>query len=317
MPRNYKKIVPHSSGEEGNTLTSSLLENEKNKIIKQAPLRKNHFFTYYYDETKISSDSSDSSYFDGIMLELKEFAWKGKVQTEVCPTSGRKHLQGMIWCNKKCRDTEFKSLKGGHFEPLKDEQDKANYCNKEKTFDGIFRTKWGFKEKYIQEIDELYQWEKDIIELINTTPDKRSIHWFWEEQGCAGKTTFQKYVYTHFQKVIVLSGKAADMKNAIVTYESTNKSLPKIILVNIPRSSFDYVSYTGLEEIKDMFFHSGKYEGGMVCGENPHVLVFANEPPDLSKMTENRFIIKNLRELETSNNPEGSCLEQGEASCAV
>lgn len=312
MSKKSKKTVPDSSREEGNTLTtSSPLKEKKGQI----PPRKNHFFTYFLND---NIDSSDSSYFTNIVLELKQFAYKGKFQTEVCPTSGRVHIQGSIWCKQKHRDTEFKLLKGAHFETLKDTDDVSNYCNKEETFNGVFRTCWGYPEpRYIEEIPELYEWEHDIIKLVNTSPDKRSIYWYWEEQGCAGKTTFQKYLFSHFVGVIVLSGKAADMKNAIITYESTNKSLPKIILVNIPRSSFDYVSYTGLEEIKDMFFHSGKYEGGMVCGPPPHVLVFANEPPDLSKMTDNRFIIKNLRETETNDDLTGSCLVQGEASCVV
>jgi len=54
------------------------------------------------------------------------------------------------------------------------------------------------------------------------------------------------------------------------------------------------MSYTGMEEIKDMFFYSGKYEGGMVCGRNPHVMVFANEPPDYDKMSANRWKVTEI-----------------------
>ena len=43
-----------------------------------------------------------------------------------------------------------------------------------------------------------------------------------------------------------------------------------------------------------MFFFSGKYEGGMVCGPNPHVLIFANDEPDTHKMSADRWIIKEL-----------------------
>jgi len=84
------------------------------------------------------------------------------------------------------------------------------------------------------------------------------------------------------------------MKNGIVTYNDTNKCLPKIVLINVPRSSLDFVSYTGLEEIKDMFFYSGKYEGGMVCGASPHVIIFANEEPDYNKMSSDRFKVRRI-----------------------
>lgn len=255
-------------------------------LKKQAPLRKNHFFTYYY---------KNSSEFSHVLAELKRLAVKGKVQSEICPTTKRGHLQGMVWCKTKCRDTVFKTLKGAHFEKIADDDDTANYCNKDETHDGLFRACWGFPEpSYVEEIENLYDWELDILALLDTEPDKRTLHWFWEPNGCAGKTTFQKYIYSHREDVVVLSGKAADMKNGIVNYLETNKRAPRIVLINIPKCSASFVSYTGLEEIKDMFFFSGKYEGGMLCGKCPHVLLFANEPPDVSKMSSDRFQTKQL-----------------------
>ena len=112
-----------------------------------------------------------------------------------------------------------------------------------------------------------------------------------DQGGCRGKTTLQKYIYTHYKKCIVLSGKASDMKNGIIEYEKKNNILPEIVLINVPRSSKDYISYTGIEEIKDMFFYSGKYEGGMVCGANPHVICFANDEPEREKMSADRWRI--------------------------
>lgn len=205
----------------------------------------------------------------------------------------------MVWCRFKCRDTQFKTLKGAHFEKMLDEYDTANYCNKEETHDGQFRACWGFPEpKYVEEIEELYDWQKEIMEMIDQPPHKRHLYWYWEPHGCAGKTTFQKYLHSHRNDVIVLSGKASDMKNGVIQYKETNKKVPKIVLINIPKSSASFVSYTGLEEIKDMFFYSGKYEGGMVNEARPHVLIFANEPPDESKMTNKHFVVKTLHDVE-------------------
>lgn len=250
-------------------------------IKKQSPVRKNHFFTFFYPE---------GCDFSKIVVEVKRYAYQGKIQSEVCPSTQRKHLQGMLWCSKACRDTLFKTLKGANFRKLKDVDDTANYCGKDETHDGIFRVAWGYPEPaYVEEIVTLYQWQKDIIEILNTEPDKRTLHWYWEPDGCTGKTTFQKYVYSHFDNVVVLSGKAADMKQGVVKYIETNKTTPRIVLINIPRSAQEFVSYTGLEEIKDMFFYSGKYEGGMVCGKSPHIFLFANEEPDYVKLSADRF----------------------------
>jgi len=277
-------MVPDGSSGEGNTQSPSP-HNSKDRI---AP-RKNHFFTFFL------KDSHGSKELDDIIVELKSFAYKGKVQSEICPTTNRRHLQGMVWCKNKHRDTEFKLLKGGHFKTLKDVENRVDYCGKERTWDGVFRASWGFpEEKFIQKIDVFYDWQNEIIKLISGNSDDRSIHWFWEPNGCTGKTTFQKYIFTHFENVVVLSGKACDMKNGIVSYQKESGSLPKIVLVNIPRASLEFVSYTGLEEIKDMFFYSGKYEGGMVCGKPPFLLVFANEEPVYEKMSSDRFIVTKI-----------------------
>ena len=282
------QIVPNSSGE-------GVILNFPSPAKKpaQSPIRKNHFFTFFY---------KDSSEIPFIVEELKRFAYKGKVQTEVSPTTGKPHLQGSIWCKNKHRDTEFKTLKGAHFETLKDTDDVSNYCNKDETHDGIYRVSWGFPEpKYVESIDaeKLYDWELDILTKLKMEPDKRTLYWYWEPEGCAGKTTFHKYLYSNYDDVVVLSGKGADMKNGIINYQEKNKRLPKIVLVNIPRSSLDFVSYTGLEEIKDMFFFSGKYEGGMVCGACPHLFIFANEKPDETKMSSDRFKIHRINSYES------------------
>ena len=202
----------------------------------------------------------------------------------------------MVWCYEKCRDTEFKTLKGAHFERLGDENDTANYCNKDETHDGVFRAAWGWPEpKYIEEIDELYDWEIEILDMLDKEPHKRHLYWYWEPNGCAGKTTFQKYVHSRRDDCIVLSGKAHDMKHAIAQYkENKNGKVPRVVLINIPKSSSEFISYTGLEEIKDMFFFSGKYEGDNINGARPHVFIFANEPPNYDKMTNGRFIVKEL-----------------------
>lgn len=81
------------------------------------------------------------------------------------------------------------------------------------------------------------------------------------------------------------------MKNGIIEYEISNGFLPKTVLINIPRCYTKRISYGGLEQVKDMFFYSGKYKGGMVCGANPHVIVFANKPPKRHMMSEDRWNI--------------------------
>jgi len=94
---------------------------------------------------------------------------------------------------------------------------------------------------------------------------------------------------------IALSGKGNDVRNGVVNYMKENGQTPELVVFPIPRShNVDYVSYEALENIKDMYFYSGKYEGGMVCGNCPHLIVFANQPPDTFKCSMDRWKIVNI-----------------------
>lgn len=203
---------------------------------------------------------------------------------------GTPHLQGYIEFKTKARPIGKFGLPKIHWEKAKGSLEKnIEYItkqDKEPFMHGIIKP-------YKVKIDNLYDWEKRIIEINNEEPDDRTIHWIWETEGCAGKTTFCKYLFTNYEKVVVLSGKATDMKNCINEYNVKNGYLPRTVIIDIPRSTnTDFLSYQGIEEIKNMFFYSGKYEGGMVCGKPPHLFVFANEPPNMSKVSQDRWDVQ-------------------------
>jgi hypothetical protein len=44
------------------------------------------------------------------------------------------------------------------------------------------------------DIEEPYGWQTEIINLLKDKPDKRTIHWYWEDKGNVGKTTLCKYL---------------------------------------------------------------------------------------------------------------------------
>lgn len=215
---------------------------------------------------------------------------------EIGPKEGTPHIQGYAQFKEKVRWSQFKNLpKGIEWQPRrKSHECNVDYCSKDGKFISFGTCK--VVPKYTINI-ELRMWQKDIVSIIDEEPDDRTIHWYWEPEGCAGKTTFQKWVFLNYkeQGVVVLSGKASDMKNGIINYEEKNNQYPKIVLINIPRcQDTDHVSWQGIEEIKDMFFYSGKYEGGMVCGPNPHVIIFSNEEPPTFKMSADRWRITRI-----------------------
>lgn len=205
---------------------------------------------------------------------------------------GTPHLQGYICFDKKRRPirlfTEFLGHSRTHWSKTRNITASIQYCQKLKTRSGetFYR---GIQKPYKINID-LKDWQIKVDKALLDEPDDRTIMWLWEPEGCVGKTTFAKWLYLkHKGDIYLLSGKASDMKNALIGFHQRFGKPPKIVLINIPRHSLDYVSYTGIEEIKDMFFYSGKYEGGMICGPNPHVVVFANREPNYESMSQDRW----------------------------
>lgn len=201
--------------------------------------------------------------------------------------SGTPHLQGYVKFKVKARPMGIFNNIRIHFEAAKgNDAHQWIYITKEKEpFINI-----GFP-KPVKLINPDRDWEQDILKIIETEPDDRTIYWYWSEKGKMGKTSFCKYL-TIKHDAIALSGKASDMRNGVMDYLKNKGMTPELILIPIPRSfNTDYLNYEGIENIKDMYFYSGKYEGGQVCGNCPHVFVFANCKPDETKMSEDRWEI--------------------------
>lgn len=203
--------------------------------------------------------------------------------------SGTPHLQGYIEFKTRRRPKHFFGYNAIHWELAKGSRAcNVEYCSKDDLKPYIY------PKPYTVDLDFFYGWQLSIKTILAFAPKDRIIHWFWEPNGCKGKTTFAKWIHLNYPNVLALSGKGSDMKYGIVKYLETNSVLPKTIIIDIPRSKSEFVSYTGIEEVKDMFFFSGKYEGGMINGASPHVICFSNCPPDYDKMSADRWDIHEI-----------------------
>ena len=54
------------------------------------------------------------------------------------------------------------------------------------------------------------------------------------------------------------------------------------------------MSYSAIESLKDGLLFSGKYEGGVKLFPPPHVVIFANFLPDMTKLSIDRWDIHTL-----------------------
>lgn len=146
----------------------------------------------------------------------------------------------------------------------------------------------------------LKEWQKRIADIFKDPEDPlwgRKVYWFWEPEGKLGKTALAKY-FVDQMDALVVGGKVADAKYGIAKRVEEGGEVG-IVVFNIPRCNLGKVSYEAIEAIKDGLFFSPKYESTMVRFNSPHVIVFANDPPELSKLSRDRWVVEDLSYLTT------------------
>jgi len=125
-------------------------------------------------------------------------------------------------------------------------------------------------------------WQSELLELINGIPDCRKVIWYYDSVGNAGKSYFARH-YSG-SKYIINGGKAADIYYAYC-YE-------KVVFFDLARQKEDMVAYDVMENFKNGYFLSTKYEVKPVLFNTPHVIIFANFRPDESKLSADRWDIR-------------------------
>lgn len=219
--------------------------------------------------------------------------------------NGTPHLQGHIECKNQMRfSTLKKAFPKAHWEVTKNKMAARTYCKKSgKVHTNIV------EEKEEESLEEQYNsfmrieygsvewkpWQAEVLKIIAGPVDRRKVHWFWEKTGNCGKSFLAKFIEWKYPTVIV-NGKQGDVFNGIKSFLETKKKYPNPILIDIPRTNENYVCYGTMEKIKDGLFYSGKYEGGVIRLLPCHLFVFANFPPDTSRMSLDRWDIHNLEE---------------------
>lgn len=203
---------------------------------------------------------------------------------------GTPHLQMYIRAPSPVTFQSVKKINDRmHIEVAKGtDEHNLKYCSK----DGNFETNLEMPEK-VEIIEELRPWQKEIADLIQQKPDKRTIHWYWDPIGNIGKTELCKYLYIKYGIMYITGGKGSDILHVCTEALSKNPKC-KTFILDFPRAIEGFVSYTAIEQIKNGFWTSTKYEGGTICINRPHVIIFANWEPEIEKFSADRWRIVKL-----------------------
>lgn len=135
-------------------------------------------------------------------------------------------------------------------------------------------------------------WQTNLKNKLGLPPDRRKIIFVVDVVGNSGKSWFAHY-YTSLpeQKCQVLvPGKKADMAYIL-------KPCLSVLFLDAPRSKQgEFIQYDFLEDIKNGYVFSSKYESRVKTFAPMHVVVNMNEDPDLTKLSLDRYDILNIND---------------------
>lgn len=131
---------------------------------------------------------------------------------------------------------------------------------------------------------ELNPWQqKAVTDLF--WQDDRKILWYVDFKGGAGKTFLTKWLLATKNAFVARGGKVAD-----IAYAYKNQD---IVVFDFTRDKEEFVNYSAIEALKDGLIASPKYESSLkVKRKTIRVICFSNFQPDLSKLSDDRWDIR-------------------------
>lgn len=213
-------------------------------------------------------------------------------QEETCPDTGNDHLQGYIEFKVKLRPKNL-FPKEIHWEKRKGTRlQAARYCQKDET-----RKAGGRKWSSFGDIPEwlmrpletiagrLLPWQEELEGLLLEEPDDRTVHWYWCAEGGSGKSQFVKYMCRKYEWVCGLASfRSADIQTAV------NEDYGAY-LFDFSRTLDGHYPLGAIENIKNGRVTEAKLKKKMVTHDfnSPHIVCFANTPPEKWKLSQARW----------------------------
>lgn len=223
-------------------------------------------------------------------------------------------LQAVDYCRKE--DTRIEgtephsyniSMRGGRRPALQDsiteylngKISRREFINKYPVY-GIRSIKQLQEEKEIREQDDYIQtlalkldkavlkdWQKTCIEKYMSQGD-RKVLWIYDPVGNTGKTWLGRYLMIKLKDVYKIN--TCSYKDIAYAYKKQ-----KNVIFDYSRSQCEYFNYMAMESLKNGEMFSGKYHSHQVIFSPAKVLVFANYPPDVTKLSVDRWDIYKIQ----------------------
>ena len=140
--------------------------------------------------------------------------------------------------------------------------------------------------------DKLFVWQQEAITHI-MQQDDRKICFYIDPEGGKGKSTLTKYLHTTRNAFLCQGGKSTDIMNVFMNFALTNG--PEISIFDMKRSiECLFWPYGFIKSIKDGYFTSTKYQGGLFTFKPQKVVVFSNHEVDREKFSADRYCVHHM-----------------------
>lgn len=133
----------------------------------------------------------------------------------------------------------------------------------------------------------LRPWQATLYQDLARSPGDREVIFIVDVTGNTGKSWFcHYYASNHDNAQVLLPGRKQDMTYALETNI-------RVLFMDAPRSrQGDIIQYDFLEDVKNGYVFSSKYESRAKHLGKVHVVVMMNEGPDESKLSRDRYDIR-------------------------
>jgi hypothetical protein len=251
-------------------------------------------------------------------LTMKSVKWMAC--QEETGKEGTPHIQGTIKWHKarNLNDLNGDLMDPGTYVKIISETGGPNYCVKNDETRTVGGNRWikgmdmddeGKLVKHVtgnelaeklweEEMEEDYKdvqwktWQQKCIDVVEGKVDPRKVYWFWESHGNVGKSFISDYLAWKYDALVVNGNYDNSMHCVVGKMENMTKMFP--VVVDVPKSQANHLSYKFLEAMKARCKSSMKYESKEIKLPRAHVIVFANRPPDTEKLSQDRWCVQEI-----------------------
>lgn len=223
------------------------------------------------------------------------------------------HFQGYFKTKVKVRvdqlgRTLYAWFNGIHLQPASSNGIQAlkDYCLKE---EGRFMGPWSKRPVYLGQdlwAESLWPlWMSELHAFLKTDPEDRKITWVFDDKGGHGKSKMVKYYEWKGLGIGLEFESTANLRYQVVSIGPQRVYMLDLTKAR-PKDIGEGDLYSALESIKNGRVRSGKYTGGHLLMDPPHVVVFSNHKPATTHLTGGRIHLIDISGEPTPSPPTDS-----------